>query len=85
MSTRRDIGHDECNPVVVLHPAQTQLHMDKLIYDRAIEAAFRITMSPHEWEWSPVEQCAMAAFVLYSHQRLGGIEQLARELELRHQ
>lgn len=40
-------------------------------------AALRVTLSPHEHEWTPEEQVAMARYCLWAAQRLGIIGRLA--------
>lgn len=32
---------------------------------RAAMSAYRITMSPHEWQWSQADQEAMASYILF--------------------
>lgn len=63
--------------IVRLAPGMTLAEIDGHAQTRAIDLAHRITMSPHEWTWTPEEQFDMAAFVLWAHQRLSGIKQLA--------
>lgn len=62
--------------VVVLGPEVARVHADPSEREKAIEVALRLTMSPHEWEWSQGEQESMARYVLWAHQRLSGIKQL---------
>ena len=51
----------------------------------AIDAAYWITASPHEWEWTKAQQVAMAQYVLWAHQRLAAIGDLASvEFRLEH-
>ena len=69
-------------PVVVLDAEQTRVFMSEEDRRAAIDAAIWVTASPHEWNWSPREQELMARYVLWAHQRLSGIAQLATgELE----
>jgi len=72
--------------VVVLHEDQTQVLLDERTEKRAINAAFYVTMSEHEHEWSNEESKAMAKFVLWAHQRLTAIQQVAnRNYHLTHE
>lgn len=66
-----------CTRTVVLHPEQSEVRLSEIEEGIAISVAHRLAMSPHEWTWTPDEQAKMAAYVLWAHQRLCGIAQLA--------
>ncbi len=51
----------------------------------AIEAAHNITMSPHEWAWTPRQQAQMAMYVLWATQRLNAIKHISDGKELPHE
>ena len=63
-------------PIVMLHNSQSMVGMDHATDQAAFEAAYNVTMSPHEWEWTTEQQVAMARYVLWAHQRLSAIAQL---------
>lgn len=63
--------------IVRLSEDQTRVFIDSHERESAIGAACRVMLSPHEWEWTQEDQQRMARFVLWSHQRLFGIKQLA--------
>lgn len=64
--------------VAVLHSSQTAVKELSIVKkQKAIRAAFQLTCSPQEWQWSHDDQVAMAAYVLWAHQRLSAIEQIA--------
>ena len=63
-------------PIVVLHEDQSAVKMSGSQEAAAIEAAYFVTMSPHEWEWTSKQSAEMAHYVLWAHQRLSAIEQL---------
>lgn len=65
-------------PIVELHPSQTHVRCGTTTKSTAIKSAYRVTMSPHEHEWTRDEQRAMAHFCLWAHQRLSAIEQCVR-------
>lgn len=72
--------------VVLLHADQTQVFLDHETEKRAINVAFYVTMSEHEHEWSQSDSKAMAKFVLWAHQRLTAIQQVAnRNFHLAHE
>ncbi len=56
----------------------TQIHVTPEIRTAAIQSAYWVTASPHEWVWKPEEQANMARYVLWASQRLEVLEQLAR-------
>lgn len=69
-----DEQHD---PVVVLHSGQTLVdEMPNEQQQEAVRAAFLLTCSPHEWQWSTDQQVLMAAYVLWAHQRLEAVKQI---------
>ena len=41
---------------------------------KAFNVAFRVTMSPHEHEWTTEEQQLMASYCLWASQRLDAID-----------
>jgi len=63
--------------VVKLAENQTHVSLDRRSQTHAIQTAHRVNLSPHEWDWSTSEAAAMAQFVLWAHQRLCAIEQVA--------
>ncbi|MCB1641788.1 MAG: hypothetical protein KDI37_08660 [Xanthomonadales bacterium] len=68
---------EQQDPVVVLHSGQTLV--DELTEEQqqvAVRAAFLLTCSPHEWQWSTDQQVLMAAYVLWAHQRLEAVKQI---------
>lgn len=65
------------NPVVCLHPYQTNVAMEEHYRTRAVNAAYWMTASPHERSWTQEQQQLMAAYCLWAHQRLCAIEQLS--------
>lgn len=71
------------NDIVCLSESQTRIKMK--IQDRvaAIDAAFNVTMSPHEHEWTREQQVAMAQYVLWSSQRLDAIAAISRGDDMR--
>jgi len=78
----RKIPASKAGPVVVLHPEQTYVRLDEEARTAAVEAAFWVTASPHEWEWSLDAQAAMARYVLWAYQRLSAIHQLSSGADL---
>lgn len=75
-------GGDEPTPaemlgIVSLASEQTSAEMSPEDRRVAIDAATWVTCSPHEWRWTPRQQELMARYVLWAHQRLAGIKQLA--------
>lgn len=71
--------------VIVLHSKQTELNVKLDIRTKAIQVAYRMTLSPHEWTWNQDEQEAMAQFVLWAHQRIDAYRQLGSEAQLKHE
>jgi len=65
-------------PIVRLSKEQTSTLMSREARSKAINAAYRATMSPHEHQWTNEEQFQMACFVLWAHQRLLAIDQAVR-------
>lgn len=65
-------------PIVRLSKEQTSTTMSREARSKAINAAHRATMSPHEHAWTNEEQFQMACFVLWAHQRLLAIDQAVR-------
>lgn len=63
--------------IVRLAPGMTLVSLSDGAATRAIDLAHRVAMSPHEWTWTPDEQVDLAFYVLWAHQRLSGIKQLA--------
>jgi len=72
-----DMPDDEYRATVSLHCNQTRIQCSEAERDKAIEAAYRVTMSTHEHEWTREEQQAMAQFCLWAHQRLSAVRQVA--------
>lgn len=70
------------SPIVVLHPSQARVTVDQETERIAIDSAYRLLLSPHEWTWTQAEQEAMARFVLLSHQQLSAIRQVASSMEI---
>jgi len=71
-------------PIVVLSRDQTQVRCGSTRRRDAIQAAYNVTLSPHEHEWSSDQQRAMAEYVLWAHQRLSAVAQIADD-ELEHE
>ena len=67
------------HPIVVLHPSITEVAMSEADKQRALDAAFWVTASPHEWAWTREQQAAMAQYVLWASQKLAAIRQVASE------
>jgi len=72
-------------PVVVLAKEQSQVHVKLEDRTKAINSAFRITMSPCEWSWTQEEQESMAKYVLWVMQRLDAHKQLCEVAQLSHE
>ncbi len=70
--------------IVSLDTDQTRICCDTLERSKAINAAYYVTLSPHEHEWTLEQQQAMAQYVLWASQRLSAIMQCV-EGELDHQ
>lgn len=64
--------------VVILSDEQTAVNMEAADRRKAIHSAYMVTCSPCEHVWSHEEQCRMAQYVLWAHQRLSAIEQISR-------
>lgn len=62
-------------PIVYLSEEQSRVHCPDAMRKRAIDAAFYLTMSPHEHVWSHDDVMAMAAYCLWAAQRLDAIGQ----------
>lgn len=62
--------------IVNLSEEQTQVHCPLGTQSVALNAAFLVTLSPHEWVWSLTEQQAMAQYCLWAHQKLSAIRQV---------
>lgn len=70
---------------VSLHSEQTQLNGGYSRRRDAIEAAFLITLSPHEHVWTVEQQRAMAEYCLWAHQRISAVRQCVDEETLSHE
>ena len=62
---------------LLLPYGQTRIVMSEESRQLAIDVAFRVTMSEHEWEWTNHEQATMAEYCLWAFQRLEIIEQVS--------
>jgi len=71
-----DMPDDEYRATVSLHCNQTRIQCSADEREKAIEVAYRVTMSRHEHEWTQEEQQAMAQFCLWAHQRLSAVRQV---------
>lgn len=71
--------------MVRLNQGYTLIDMPEEDRNRAIEAAVWRTCSPHEWTWTPEQQADMALFVLWAHQRLSMLRELANERPLKYE
>ena len=60
----------------------TVVNMPLVAREEALAAAYRCTLSPHEWKWTNREQGQMAHYVLWATQRLHLIEKLALGTQL---
>lgn len=69
--------------IVDLSESQTSIQVASDERKAALDAALWVTASPHEWTWTTEQQAAMARYVLWAHQRLSAIGQLASG-ELKH-
>ena len=60
----------------MLHLSDEYTEVKMTDHDRmkAFDVAFRITMSPHEHEWTTEEQQLMAQYCLWASQRLSAVE-----------
>ena len=68
--------------VVVLDKSQTAIQTCDESKSKAIDLAYRVMMSMHEWTWTSHEAALMANYVLWAHQRLSAIDQCVNgELE----
>lgn len=63
-------------PIVTLAREQTHVGCGSTRRRDAITAAYNVTMSEHEHEWTKDQQRSMAEYVLWAHQRLSAIEQI---------
>ena len=61
--------------ILRLDSGQTQIECELDTKLEAIQAAYFVTLSPHEHEWTLGQQQAMARYVLWAHQRLSAINQ----------
>lgn len=73
------------DPILRLSRNYTQLQPSEKTRKSAIDAAFWVTASPHEWVWTPEQQEHMARYVLWAHQRLSALLQIANEEPLTHE
>ena len=67
---------DGRTPIVVLDSSQTRVEMNETCELDAVRAAYYLTLSPHEWQWTQAQQESMANYVLWACQRLSAIRQL---------
>jgi len=64
-----------------LNNEYTQLHVNQATLKSAVDLAYRVTMSPHEWTWTNEEATEMAQYVLWACQKLEAIDHIIhREL-----
>lgn len=63
----------------------TQVRLAKKERSEAIEAAYWVTASPHEWVWTQEQQAAMARYCLWASQRIEAINELAGGADLLHE
>jgi hypothetical protein len=56
--------------VLYLPSEYTRLAMTEADKEEAIELAYRVTLSPHEWTWTDKEATRMAMLCLWAMQRL---------------
>ena len=75
--TREAASSPPKSPLVSVGPDYTAVHISKEIQEKALQASQHVTLSEHEWTWSPEEQEAMARYVRWASQRLAMIESLA--------
>ena len=59
--------------MIRLSNRQTEVRMSKEEQRKALDAAFWLTASPHEHEWTLEQQRLMAQFCLWSTQRLAAV------------
>lgn len=65
------------DPIVHLASDQSTVPLTAEDQARALDVAYWVTASPHEWTWTPREQALMARYCLWAHQRLAAIKQIA--------
>jgi hypothetical protein len=69
---------------VSLHADQTAIRGGYSRRRDAVEAAFLVTLSPHEHVWTIEQQRAMAEYCLWAYQRLSAVRQCVDEEPLEH-
>jgi len=70
--------------IISLHSDQTQIRCGSTRRSEAITSAHRVTLSPHEHEWTRDEQEAMAEYCLWAYQRLSAVRQCVSDDPLEH-
>ena len=63
--------------IVRLADSQTRIEITDEDAQAAIQAAYRVTCSPCEWDWTTAEAAGMAQYVLWASQRLSAVAQCA--------
>lgn len=63
--------------LVSLADGITRIDMPEESQTAAINSAHWRTCSPHEWQWTPVEQANMALYVLWAAQRLAVVNSVS--------
>jgi hypothetical protein len=71
--------------IIALSREFTQVTLPKDEREAAVQAAFWVTASPHEWTWTPEQQAAMARYCLWAAQRIEAIREIAVGSELLHE
>lgn len=56
---------------------KTTINVAKETVRNGIMVAFRITLSPHEWDWTQIEQQEMAHTILFLYSKLEEIREKA--------
>jgi hypothetical protein len=69
---------------LLLPEGQTKVGVTDDEREEAVKAALYVTLSPHEWEWTPYQQEMMARYCLWASQRLWMIERIAAGVEMYH-
>lgn len=70
--------------ILHLAPNVTQISLPLDRRMDAVQVAYRITLSPHEHEWTLDEQRNMAEYVLWAAQRISAMHELAKGDQLIH-
>jgi hypothetical protein len=75
---------NEQEPYVELNRSFTEVLITPEIINRAMNAAYWRSCSPHEWDWSKEDQAAMALYCLWAHQRMSILKYVASTSSIGH-